>query len=276
MSSNKKITRVGGGEPGPDREASEEGIGRFVPTTESKGKAIRLRVIAGILWFLAIGAQVGAIILLFRPPINMTWIIILIAIDLLLVIIGSVLWKKSNRLDPASERDKFKFFMQSQLGLVASVVAFLPLIIFILTNKNVDGKQKAILGGIAGVALVIAGVVGTDFNPPSVEQYTEQTNRVEWLNEGRDFVYWTKAGTVYHLYSDCSYINTDRTSEIFEGTVAQARELKNITSLCSRCEDRAIDEKGLDEEDYLKSGDTQPETQTETEAEPEPTPEPVL
>src|SRR3546814_3691465 len=107
----------------------------------------------------------------------MTWIIILIAIDLLLVIIGSVLWKKSNRLDPASERDKFKFFMQSQLGLVASVVAFLPLIIFILTNKNVDGKQKAILGGIAGVALVIAGVVGTDFNPPSVEQYTEQIGR---------------------------------------------------------------------------------------------------
>src|SRR3546814_4474255 len=94
----------------------------LVPTTESKGKAIRVRVIAGILWFLAIGAQVGAIILLFRPPINMTWIIILIAIDLLLVIIGSVLWKKSNRLDPASERDKFKFFMQSQLGLVASVV----------------------------------------------------------------------------------------------------------------------------------------------------------
>src|SRR3546814_10464626 len=88
----------------------------------------------------------------------MTWIIILIAIDLLLVIIGSVLWKKSNRLDPASERDKFKFFMQSQLGLVASVVAFLPLIIFILTNKNVDGKQKALLGGIAGVALVIAGI----------------------------------------------------------------------------------------------------------------------
>jgi hypothetical protein len=48
------------------------------------------------------------------------------------------------------------------------------------------------------------------------------------------------------LYSDCSYINSDRTVEIFEGTVAQARELKNITDLCDRCENRAVKEKGLD------------------------------
>ncbi len=27
---------------------------------------------------------------------------------------------------------------------------------------------------------------------------------------------------------------------IFEGTVAQARELKNITDLCNRCESRAV------------------------------------
>lgn len=245
MGTKKKITRVGGA-----GAASGQTGETFAPTPENKGKASRLRVIAAILWLLAIAAQVGAIILLFRPPVNMTWIIILIAIDLIFVVIGALLWKKSNRLDPASEKDKFRFFMQSQLGLVASVVAFLPLIVFILTNKNLEGKQKAILGGIAGIALIIAGVVGTDFNPPSVEQYTEQTNRVEWLNEGRNFVYWTKSGTVYHLYNDCSYINTDRTSEIFEGTVAQARELKNITELCSRCENRAIEEKGLNEEDY--------------------------
>ncbi|MES2139665.1 MAG: hypothetical protein V4511_08135 [Bacteroidota bacterium] len=240
MSNPKKITNVDQGSSSAGQQSQ-----KFVPTDESKGKATQLRVIAGILWFVAICAQVGAISFLFRKPVSMTWIIVLIAIDLILVVIGSIMWKKSNRLDPASEQNKFKFFMQSQLGLVVSVIAFLPLIIFILTSKNVDKKQKAILGGIAGLALVIAGITGTDFNPPSVEQYTEQTKQVEYLNQGKNHVYWTKYGKVYHLYNDCSYINSASTAEIFEGTVAQARELKNISELCNRCEGRAIKERGL-------------------------------
>lgn len=170
----KKIVHVGG------NNSSNIGTTEtFKPTAESKSKATRLRVISAILWLLAIGAQVVAISLLFRQPINMMWIIILIVIDLALAITGSILWKKSNRLDPASEKNKFLFFMQSQLGLVVAIIAFLPLVIFILTNKNLDAKQKGILGGIAGLALIIAGVTGIDFNPPSVEQYTEQTQRVE-------------------------------------------------------------------------------------------------
>ena len=59
------------------------------------------------------------------------------------------------------------------------------------------------------------------------------------MNNGINNVYWTKSGKSYHLYQDCSYINTARTTEIFEGTVANARELKNITDLCDRCKNRA-------------------------------------
>lgn len=239
---SKKITRVDGGEPSNEQSGAPK---TFVPTDEAKGKATRLRVIAGILWFFAIVAQVGAIMYVLRQPENfMTWTIVLIVVDLALAIIGSVLWKKSNRLDPASKKNKFMFFMQSQLGLVVAVIAFLPLIIFILTNKDLDAKQKGILGGIAGVALIIAGVTGTDFNPPSVEEYTEQSNRVEELM-GNNHVYWTKSGTKYHLYSSCHSINKDVTKEIFEGTVAQARELKNITELCKFCENDA-EEEGID------------------------------
>lgn len=168
----------------------------------------------------------------------MTWIIILIVIDLALAVTGSILWKKSNRLDPASEKNKLLFFMQSQLGLVVAVIAFLPLIVFILTSKNLDTKQKGILGGIAGVALLIAGITGVDFNPPSVEQYTEQTARVEELT-GNNLVYWTKSGTKHHLFDDCHSINKDATTEIFEGSVANARELKNISELCKFCENKA-------------------------------------
>lgn len=71
-----------------------------------------------------------------------------------------------------------------------------------------------------------------------------------------DNVYWTKSGKVYHIYSDCSYINTDRTNEIFEGTVVQSHEANKITDLCSRCENRAVKERNLDEADYVSAEET--------------------
>ncbi len=165
--------------------------------------------------------------------------------DLIFAVVGSLLWKKSNRLDPASEKEPFKFFVQNQLGAILGVLAFLPLVILIFTNKNLKGKQKGLVGAVAVVAMLIAGITGVDFNPPSVEQYAEQTARVESLNNGLNHVYWTKFGSSYHLFSDCGYINSAKTDEIFQGTVAQARELKNITDLCDRCGARAERDKAL-------------------------------
>lgn len=241
----KKIVKVDDGEAS---KTSTQETKPFVVTDESKGKAKKFRLFAILSWIVAIGFEVGAIFLLKKAPINTTWLIVLIVADLIFAVIGSLLWKKSNRFAPASEKEKFKFFIQNQLGLIISIIAFLPLVILILTNKNMKGNQKTIVGAVAVVALLIAGLMGIDFNPPSLEQYAEQTAEVKSLNNGVDHVFWTKSGKSYHLYSDCSYINTDRTTEIFEGTVAKARELKNITDLCDRCENRAKKEKGLDTE----------------------------
>jgi len=241
---SKKLTRVEGGE-NPSKSTSAE-TKSFVINEESKAKSKSFRIIAVISWILAIGFEIVAILLLRKAPVNTSLLIVLIVADLIFAVVGSLLWKKSNRLDPASEKDKTRFFFQNQLGLIISIIAFLPLIVLIFTNKNLSGKQKGIVGSIAVVALLIAGVLGIDFNPPSQEQYIEQTQQVESLNDGVNLVYWTKSGTSYHLYQDCSYINTDRTDEIFEGTVSQARELKNITDLCDRCQNRAEKEKGLD------------------------------
>jgi hypothetical protein len=232
----KKLTRV---ESGEGKRA--HGRPAFTPTAESKGKAKSFRIFALLSFLVAIGLEVFAILQLNADPIKMWLIIALIVADMVFAIVGSVLWKKANRFDPASERDKFRFFVQNQLGAILSVIAFLPLVILILTNKDLKGKEKGILGAVAGVAMLIAVLSGVDFNPPSAEEYAEQTSRVEELT-GKNFVYWTEHGTVYHIYSDCRYINTDRTDEIFEGTVAQARELKNITDLCSVCETRAEEE----------------------------------
>jgi len=241
----KKVTRVGGSEASV--AATEKETRTFVASDESKGKAKSSRLLAIISWIVAIGFEVGAILFLKKTPINTTWLIVLIVADLIFAVIGNLLWKKANRFDPASEKDKFKFFVQNQLGAIIAVIAFLPLVILIFTNKDLKGKQKGLVGAIAVVALLIAGVTGIDFNPPSQEQYAAQTQKVEELT-GANLVYWTKSGTHYHLYSDCPYINTKKTNEIFEGTVAKARELKNITEICSFCENRVKKEKGLDAE----------------------------
>ena len=240
--SSKKITNVGG-------EDAPQGSGAvFTVSPESKAKAKSLRLYAMLAWIVAIGLQVFTILKLIHNDM-LIYMIIAIVVLLGLSILGSTLWKKANRLDPASEKDKVRFFIQNQLGAIMGVLAFLPLVIMILTNKELDGKTKGIAGGLAAIAMIIAGISGADFNPPSLEQYAEQTAEVERLNEGRNFVYWTKFGSSYHLFSDCSYINTDRTSEIFEGSVAQARELKNISNLCSRCRNKAMKERNLTEED---------------------------
>lgn len=240
MSTNKKITSVGGSEKPSNTNSNYT----FVPTEENKGKATQFRMFAVLLWLGAIVAQVFAIRMFLsavnseESPIN-AWVIGLIVLDLILVFVGSLLWKKSNRLDPPSEKNQFLFYVQNQLGVIMAFVAFLPLIIFILTNKKVDGKSKAILGSIAGVALLIAGIGGFESNMASVEKYTEETRKVEDLTNGNNSVYWTEYGKRYHLYDDCSYINGKNTDEIKNGTVATAYETKSISELCSRCENRA-------------------------------------
>lgn len=215
----------------------------------NKSKATKFRILASVFWLAAIACEVFAILDLRKDPINITMLIVFIVADLAFVIIGSVLWKKANRYDPASEKEKLKFFLQNQLGVLISIIAFLPLVILIFKNKNLDPKQKKIIGAVAVVALLIASVVGIDFNPPSIEQYQEETARVKTLNNGLDYVYWTKSGRSYHLFEDCSYINTDRTVEIFEGTVVQAKEMKKISDLCDRCQRRSERQNAFDIEE---------------------------
>ncbi|MDR0230797.1 MAG: hypothetical protein LBI82_01605 [Dysgonamonadaceae bacterium] len=250
MATTKKVTKVSSSGGTPPKAT-------FVPSAENKSKATQLRIIACILWFLGIAAQAGAIYVLItcaKPieTISWIWIIGLLVVDFILVVIGSQLWKKSNRLDPASKKDKVRFFLQNQLGVIISVIAFLPFIIFALMNKDMSGKEKGILGGIAAVLLVAAGLLSADFNPPSIEEYSEQSEYVQELM-GVDQVYGTKSGTKYHLFDDCQYLKSDRTTEIFEGTVAalyahNSRIKPSISSLCSACEKRAAKAKGWTDE----------------------------
>ena len=213
----------------------------FIATEEAKSQAKQLRMFAILAWIIAIGGEIFAILKLIHNE-TLTWLIVAIVVILALSIAGSLMWKKANRLDPASEKDKTRFFIQNQLGALMAVIAFLPLVIFIFTNKKIDGKTKGIAGVIAIVALLAGGITGVDFNPPSIEKYTkqinEQTDEIRNLNNGVDLVYWTNAGNKYHLYSDCQHI---KNREQHEGTVKQAWEERKIgdSELCKTCKSRA-------------------------------------
>lgn len=211
----------------------------FIASPESKAKAKQLRIIAFILWIVAIGIEIFAIFKLISNE-TMVWLIVAIVLILIFAVTGSILWKKANRLDPASEKDKIRFFIQNQLGAIMGVLAFLPLVILIFMNKDLDGKTKGIAGSIAVVAMLIAGVSGADFNPPSVEKYTEeinqQTTALKDLNVG-DHVHWSNSGNKYHIFKDCQHIKGR--NKIAQGTVQESFEKKGISELCKTCKSKA-------------------------------------
>lgn len=228
---------------------------KFVATDEAKGKAKQLRLFSFLVWIIAIAGEVFAILKLISDE-WMTWLIVAIVVILALAITGNLLWKKANRLDPASEKNKFKFFVQNQLGVIMSALAFLPLVILIFTNKDASKKTKGIAGSVAVVALLVAGITGVDFNPPSVEKYTqqinEQTDIIQELNDGVDHVYWTPAGNKLHLYQDCQHIIN---SDVSAGTVKNAWEARGIDNneICKTCMKRSAKEKELDLEEILEN-----------------------
>jgi len=221
---------------------------------EAKAGATTKRVIAFILWGLAIVLEgVGIWYLLTQvngtnvdgepitgpiPTEYLFWALIgLLVVMGILVVIGSQLWKAANQADPASRQEKFKFFVQNQLGALIPIIAFVPIIIVILLNKNLDSRTKGFAGAVGAVVLVAAVLLGITYNPPSQEENTEGVIAEEIANEGQvdeytaivtelmgtDAVAWTLNGKVYHLCETTSAVTQDSADgRIFTGSVADA------------------------------------------------------
>jgi len=203
--------------------------------------AKKKRIIAVVLWVVGIIFEVLAILFLFKklyfPPNQLVWLIGCLVLDLICVVIASQMWKQANDLDPASEANKTKFFIQNQLGLIISVLAFLPFIILILTNKDADKQTKTIASVVAAVCLLIAGATGIDYDPISAEDLAqEQEAAAQYAVDGN--VYWTTFGTVYHIDPNCSHILNSGT--IYEGSISEAVDAGR-SRLCATCEKNAID-----------------------------------
>ena len=248
-------------------EATEPPAG-WTPTPEAKATATRFRWIAAILWAVAIAGEAVGIFWLLRqrvfvgedgtlvrdtdtgllreqgvsaefPQWAFVALLVLLVVIAALSITGSVLWKKANRLDPARKSDTVRFFVQNQLGAIIAIVAFLPLIILIFLNKDMSKGQKTTAGIVGVVLAVLAAVLGTSFNPPSVEQYTADQSAVIQLL-GQDEVVWVDGGAVYHVCDEVPAIQTG--SEIRTGTTAEAIEAgKSRLTLQFASELRACD-----------------------------------
>lgn len=192
----------------------------------AKGK----RVAAVIFWLLAIVCEVLAIMVLsgYMYVANpLLWLCIFIVADLALVITGSQFWKKANDIDPVSKENKVKFFLWNQMGLIVSVIAFFPLVILLLRDKDLDPKTKKIVSIVAIAALVLASAFSIDYNPVSQEEYEEA--QVEY--EGQT-IYWTRYGKSYHTSLECPSLS--RSSIVYEGTIEDAFEA-NRNDPCDFC-----------------------------------------
>ncbi len=195
------------------------------------GNASALRIGAIVLWVVALVFEILAIRTItghaiIRSIPTMTQFIIYVVLDLICVIIGSQLWKKANHIRPASEKNKTLFWLWNNMGVLAALVCFFPLIILVLTNKDLDKKTKAIASVIAIIALLIGGVSSYDFNPVSQEQQQAAMTAISGN------VFWTKYGHVYHTHEDCQALN--QSDELIYGTVEEAIAA-NRTRLCSFC-----------------------------------------
>lgn len=204
---------------------------------DSKERAKTKRILAIICWLIAIAFEVIGILRLkgvisWIPSISdTTFLIVAIVLDLLFFVPGSLLWKKANHIDPISEKDKTKFYLWNNLGTILSVLAFLPIIIFVLSDDKMDKKSKGIVTAVAVVALLIGGFTGYDYNPVSSEQLAQAQKEVEAVSAD-GYVYWAPHSKKYHVDPNCPAFSNSET--VFRGTVAQAFE-KNLTDPCRRC-----------------------------------------
>ena len=230
-----------------------------------KERATTKRVWAVICWVIAIAFEVIGILRLtdvinwFSGLNETTFLIICIVLDLIFVVIGSLLWKKANHIDPASEKNKTKFWLRNNLWTILSVIAFLPIIILVFTDKDLDKKSKWLVGTIAIIALAIAGLASYDYNPVSMEWLERAEQEVLQVSPSGT-VYWAEYSKKYHVDKDCPAFSNSET--VYEGTVRDAYE-RWLTDPCRRCIPEYHEDEDVDNDEDIEIEDEETEDDEE-------------
>src|SRR3954454_20100031 len=123
--------------PAPEVDVTKE----WRATHGQKSAATRLRLFAALAWVVAIGGEVAGIVMLRQHKFdhgNLPLLISLLVGIAIFAVAGSLMWKAANKQDPASRSDPAKFFFQNQLGAIITLIAFLPLLVLIFMDKDMD------------------------------------------------------------------------------------------------------------------------------------------
>lgn len=222
--------RQGGSSGAANQTAREEmNAGR-------KGAALPFRIGAVVLWALGIACEIMAILVangtLFLPGLSqMAWIIAWVIADLVFVVVGSQLWKHANHVSPASKENKLAYWVQTDLGIIIAAIAFAPIVIVLLSNKNLDKQTKRIGSIVAVIALIAALASGVDYHPVTQEDLDQAEAGAAVLSDD-GLAYWTPFGEVYHFNPDCQYIKNSAT--IYSGTLQDAIN-SHRDRACSGC-----------------------------------------
>ena len=106
----------------------------------------------------------------------------------------------------------------------------------ILDNEAMDELRKEFDESSSNNDQIESGsTIGTQILTESV-QNNENTQAESEKTEKRETVFWSKSGSVWHLYIDCGYLkNSD---EIYSGTVDEAIA-SGVKKVCSSCEKKA-------------------------------------
>ena len=149
-------------------------------TQGQKSAATRLRIFAVIAWVIAIGGEIAGIVLLRQHKFDHGN---LAAVD------RPAGWDRNLRdcRQPDVEGGQQarsgeqvragQVLRPNQLGAIITLIAFLPLIVLIFMDKDMDPKNKKIAGGVGVVLAGLATLIGVELQPPSVEQYTQDMNK---------------------------------------------------------------------------------------------------
>lgn len=193
------------------------------PSARRSG-AQRKRIIAVVLWILAIGAEVVAIWTFNHYSVLWPSLAAIIA-DALLCVIAAQFWKQSNRMDPPKGK-----FIKNQFGVIMTLIAFLPLGYFLLRNsKEIPSGAKRILAVVAAAAFVLTMGMSIEYDPVSQSDLDQaEQMAIEYGGEA----YWGKYSKSYHFDPDCRTLLNS--AQVYQGTIEEAFELGK-TDPCDFC-----------------------------------------
>lgn len=218
-------------QPKKKKTAKQKSLEKAVELRAEGKSATGLRIGAIVLWIAALACEILAIRMFNLAEETLS--IVFIVADAITCIIGSLLWKRSNKIDPPSKKNKFTFFLKSQLGLIACLICFIPLGILLLKNQNLSAKSKKLIAIIAAVAFLGTAGASLDYAPVSAEEVAHAEAMMAATGNVNGDVFWTRWGKSYHV-EGCHTLNNTKPENLFSGSIAEAMAAKR-SDPCDFC-----------------------------------------